>query len=334
MNDKITEAWLHAKGEEQAGLHREAGQLRDTVFGRKAFVRAVIEVSSYCRENCNYCGMRRDNKSLSRYRLELDLLRRIALEELPDSVTDLNIQTGEDPVAVREIVLPLLQEVSQKTSLGISVCLGTLNQKLYDELYQAGARYYIIKMESGNAEHYGQINAPGHFDERIEAIRMLADSGWNVSSGFIMGLPGQDSAHILETLDLLLNRLPLAGGSVSPFIPGENTPFSEHHSASLETTLNAVAIMRLTRPDWVIPAVSAMNLVGENGYVRAIRAGANLTTINLTPDEWRGNYQLYKKARYIMKEEKVLRAIEEAGCEASSTSLCDFLANRQPADVG
>lgn len=312
-------AFSTLSGEE---LQEQAGAVRDQVFGQKVFVRGVLEVSNFCRENCNYCGMRRDNRSLHRYRLSLDSLRELVRAGLPEMITDLNIQTGEDVVGVREVVLPLIEFLRQETKLGISVCLGTLDPKIYDELRQAGASYYIIKMETGNRDHYAEVNAPGTFDERLEAIHYLAQTGWAVSSGFILGLPGQTSSHIEETLDLL-GELPLAGASVSPFISGEQTPFSGNEPGDLETTLDCVARLRLRNPSYIIPAVSAMNLVGANGYVRALKAGANLATINLTPPSSRTDYLLYKRDRFIMHEQRVRHAIETAGCSVSRKSIAE-----------
>jgi biotin synthase len=309
-------------------LHAQGGTVRNEVFGEKVFVRGVLEVSNFCRENCNYCGMRRDNRSLHRYRLSLDSLRALVQEGFPSIVTDLNIQTGEDPVGIREVVLPLIEFLRKETNLGVSVCLGTLDSKIYDELRQAGASYYIIKMETGNRDHYAEVNAPGTFDERLEAIQYLARTGWSVSSGFILGLPGQTEAHIEESLELL-GDLPLAGASVSPFISGEQTPYVGSPAGDLEQTIDCVARMRLRNPTYIIPAVSAMNLVGNDGYVRALKAGANLATINLTPSTNRSNYVLYKRDRYIMHENRVKRAVESAGCTISDKSVAAACADFQ-----
>jgi biotin synthase len=309
-------------------LEQSAGALRDAVFGREVFVRGVIEVSNYCRQNCKYCGMRRDNRDLTRFRVELESLRELVRHGLPDVITDLNIQTGEDTVGDREIVLPLIETIrKEKPDLGISVCLGTLDHKLYDELRQAGASYYIIKLETGNREHYREIGAPGTFDQRLEAIRYLAASGWSVSSGFILGLPGQTPAHIEETLELL-GELPLAGASVSPFIAGEQTPFANHPSADFESTIHCIARLRLRNPSYIIPAISALNLVSEDGYVRALRAGANLATINLTPAANRNDYLLYKRNRFIMHEQRVKDAIAQAGCAISPVSIAETMRRR------
>jgi len=322
---------LHFASKEQdsAALEARAGELRDEIFGRQVFVRGVIEVSNYCRQNCNYCGMRRDNRDLQRFRVGLESLRELVTHGLPEVITDLNIQTGEDVVGDREIVLPLIETIRQaRPNLGISVCLGTLDHKLYDELRAAGASYYIIKIETGNREAYRAAQSPGTFEKRLAAIRYLAETGWFVSSGFILGLPGQTPEHIEESLDLL-SELPLAGASVSPFIPGEQTPLTDHPTGDFEETIRSIARLRLRNPSYIIPAISALNLVQEGGYVRALRAGANLATINLTPATNRTDYLLYKRERFIMHEQRVTDAVKEAGCAISKMSVAETLRRRQ-----
>lgn len=318
---------LNASGATQATLHRRARELRDEVFGRNVFVRGVVEVSNFCRQNCNYCAMRRDNRDLERYRLAVDTALDLVLNHRPACITDIDIQAGEDPVAVRDIVIPLVRELRRQTNLGITLCLGTLAHHEYDELRASGGDYYILKLESGDAAHYETIEAPGTMLERLEAIRYLASRGWNVSSGLIVGLPGQADEHIMKTLELL-GELPLAGASVSPFIAGPQTPFDSLPNGDLELTLNCLAMMRLASPHWIIPAVSAIKLVGDNGYTRAFDAGANLATINLTPTMYRNNYPIYRRDRIIMDEAHVLAAVAEAGCTVSTTGMSEFLSRR------
>ena len=315
---------LRLKDREQVEFHEHAAAAARAEFGRNVFVRAVVEVSNYCRENCVYCGMRRDNKALVRHRANSEQLAELLLEHRPDSVTDINIQTGEDPVAVREVVLPLIRTLRRETNLGISVCLGTMSEPVYAELKEAGATTYIIKFEIGDALRYATMLAPGKYEERLEHIRHLAATGWNVSSGFIAGLPGQSDDELLKNFDVA-SELPLRGCSVSPFIPGEATPLAAAPTGNIDLTLNAMAALRLMRPDWVIPAVSALNIAGPgSGYRRGLRTGANLATINMTPDDLRGDYLLYKRDRFIMTEERILSAIENEGLTPSRQSLADF----------
>lgn len=326
---QVTADLLHARAGTQQAFHQRAVHAAREHFGRKVFLRAVVEVSNYCRENCDYCGMRRDNRGLVRFRARREALAELLIHHRPRSVTDVNIQAGEDPVAVREIVLPLIQTLRRETLLGVSVCLGTLNPSLYAELQAAGASIYIIKFEMADREQYTRLRAPGTFDERIEHINHLAAHGWNVSSGFIAGLPGQTDLQLLENFRRA-RELPLAGCSVSPFIAGDETPLAGAPMGDIDLTLNCMAALRLMRPDWVIPAVSALNLAEPGtGYRRGLRTGANLVTINLTPPELRGDYLLYKRDRFIMTEERILSAIAGEDLTPSTQSLADWYGGKQ-----
>jgi len=321
---------LESQGSLQQELHEAALATARENFGREVYVRGVVEVSNFCRENCHYCGMRRSNRGLDRYRAEGDTLLRMLLDERPNCITDINIQAGEDPVAVREVVIPLVRSLKASTALGISVCLGTLSPELTRELQDAGASVYIIKFELANAALYRELEAPGTLEERTNHIRWLAAEGWAISSGFIAGLPSQGIEAALENFRLAAS-LPLVGCSVSPFIPGDATPLASSESASLDLTLNCMAALRIMRPDWVIPAVSALNLAGPgSGYQRGLLAGANLCTINLTPERLREDYLLYRKDRFIMNEERILSAIHSVGCHPSSTSLAQRYERQLP----
>jgi len=324
---------LLARNGEQASLHERAARATRQTFGDEVFVREVVELSNFCRENCHYCGMRRSDRALERYRATSDQLAELLLNHLPESVTDINLQAGEDPVAVREVAIPLIKLLRSETELGISVCLGTLNDALYSELKEAGASIYILKFETGNMGNYEMFEAPGTFPERIEHIRRLAADGWNVSSGFICGLPNEGPEDWLNSMRLA-KSLPLSGCSVSPFVPGELTPLAGSGGADIDVVLNAMAMMRLMRPDWVIPAVSALNICQPGlGYRRGLRTGANLVTMNMTPAEFRGNYVLYKRDRFIMDEERILKSIEAEGLRPSRVGLADFWQSRRKAAV-
>ena len=321
---------LESQGTLQQELHETALATVRKTFGREIYVRGVVEVSNYCRENCHYCGMRRSNRGLDRYRAEGDTLLRMLLDERPRCITDINIQAGEDPVAVREVVIPLVRSLKKSTNLGVSVCLGTLSLELTRELQEAGASIYIIKFELANGDLYRDLEAPGTLEERTNHIRWLASEGWAISSGFIAGLPGQGIEAALDNFRLA-DSLPLVGCSVSPFIPGDATPLASSESASLDLSLNCMAALRIMRPDWVIPAVSALNLAGPgSGYQRGLLAGANLCTINLTPERLREDYLLYRKDRFIMNEERILNAIQSVGCHPSSASLAQRYAQQPP----
>jgi biotin synthase len=320
---------LKLRGKDQLAFHACAAHAAARNFGRKVFLRGVVEVSNYCRQNCAYCGMRRENRDLARHRARFEPLIELLIHHRPASITDINIQAGEDPVVVREVVLPLIRILRRETSLGLSVSLGTLDPALYRQLRAAGASIYIIKFEMADPGFYARMEAPGTAHQRIEHICLLAANGWHVSSGFIAGLPGQSDEGLLANF-ALARDLPLDGCSVSPFIPGEETPLAGAPTADIDLTLNCMAALRLMRPDWVIPAVSALNLAEPGcGYRRGLRTGANLVTINLTPSELRDDYLLYKRDRFIMTEQRILSAIEAEDLEPSCQSLAEFYGQKK-----
>jgi biotin synthase len=322
------------RGAEQQMLHERAAAVTREIFGQRVFVRAVLEVSNFCRENCHYCGMRRDNRELERARLGHDELAEVLIHRRPAAVTDVNIQAGEDPLAVRRVVLPLIKTLRRHTGLGISVCLGTLEPEIYSELKSAGASIYILKFETADEESYARLHAPGTHSERLEHIRHLAATGWRVSSGFISDLPGQTPMDLIQNCKLAA-ELPLDGISVSPFIAGEETPLAGGAPGDADMALNCMALLRLMKPGWVIPAVSALNLAQPgSGYVRGLRAGANLVTMNLTPRTLQRNYVLYKRDRFIMDEERVMEALAQARLVPASQSLADFYAQKAGEPAG
>src|ERR1051325_7658617 len=97
---------LHANGAAQRALHERAAEVARSRFGHTVFVRAVVEISNYCRENCSYCGMRRSNRGLKRFRASHEHIAELLIHHKPASVTDVNIQAGEDPIAARDVALP------------------------------------------------------------------------------------------------------------------------------------------------------------------------------------------------------------------------------------
>jgi len=319
MTDRV-----RSRGALQTRLHEEAAAARGAVFGGRVFVRAVVEVSNFCREDCRYCGMRRSDRGLARRRLDPDEVFDWIVKVCPPSATDINLQSGEDPVAARDVIAPLVRRIKAETRLGVSVCPGTLDPRDTRELLDAGADYYVIKLESPDAAHYAGLRAPGTLAERIAAIRQLAGDGWKVSSGFILGLPGA-APHAPSDAIRLLRSLPLSGASVSPFVPGPGTPLADSPAGDLEDAINCVALLRLANPNWIIPAVSAMEIGAPGSYARALQAGANLATINITPPEFRGNYPIYHPRRHIMDEHRVLDAIQKSNLTPSPTSLSEFL---------
>jgi biotin synthase len=109
---------LAARGPAQEALHARASAAAAAQFGRRVFLRGVVEVSNYCRENCSYCGMRRDNSALKRFRAEQDRLAELLVHHRPASITDVNIQMGEDPSPSVRSFCPWSERFAARHRLG------------------------------------------------------------------------------------------------------------------------------------------------------------------------------------------------------------------------
>lgn len=46
-----------------------ARTITDEIFDNKIYIRGLIEISSYCKNDCYYCGIRKSNSKALRYRL-------------------------------------------------------------------------------------------------------------------------------------------------------------------------------------------------------------------------------------------------------------------------
>ena len=74
--------------------------MRRQVYGTKVFARGLIEVSSSCKNDCLYCGIRRSNATARRYRLSADEI--VEAEELPTFLCGLYAARAYIP---REVLL-------------------------------------------------------------------------------------------------------------------------------------------------------------------------------------------------------------------------------------
>ena len=50
-------------------LAARAREAREPLYGHDVFVRGLIEFSSFCKNDCYYCGLRASNRACERYRL-------------------------------------------------------------------------------------------------------------------------------------------------------------------------------------------------------------------------------------------------------------------------
>lgn len=313
LDDLDIRQLLQVRGREQEELFAAARTKRREVYADEVVVRGVTEVTNQCRVNCEFCPMRRDNaRSNEGFRLTSDDLVAVARSILASGIDVVSLQAGEIPQTTKIVgsALPRIRELYDDR-VDILLCLGNKRHDEYAYLREQGATSYILKHETSDPE----LNAAMRhetLDSRLKHLQDLLSLGYRVGTGSIVGLPGQSLDSLAR--DIVLARdLGVHMCSVSPFIPAPDTPLANHPPGDAETTLNAIAVSRLVNPTWLIPSVSALAKSQEGGQFRGFLAGANVMTVNFTPQEQQGRYLIYGKDRFVVKRDYADELIARTG---------------------
>ena len=279
----------------------EAKQLRDCAvrtarqrFGRALYLRGLIEISSYCRNNCYYCGLRASNSSAERYRLSHTEILECCQMGYDAGLRTFVLQGGEDNYWSDERLVPLVKAIrTQFADAAITLSLGERSESSYRALKAAGADRYLLRHEAANRALYNSIHpSTMSYDNRIECIKTLIDTGYQTGMGMMIGVAGQSIDNIAEDIELIASLRPQMVG-IGPFIPHPATPFAKEGAGSIELTLNTIAIVRLLLPAALIPATTALATLCKGSHREAIEAGANVIMPNLSPTSVRSKYAIY-----------------------------------------
>jgi biotin synthase len=310
---------LTARGADQEALFAEAREQRSRVFGNGVVLRGVLEVTNVCRVNCDYCPMRRDNtRANSSFVLGVDEIVNTALVLKANQLDVVFLQGGETPRTTRLVgeAIPKIREL-YGGSVEILLNLGNKSRAEYAYLRDQGATSYILKHEtSDRALNEGMRHET--FDERLRCLHDLLDLGFKVGTGMIVGLPGQSLESIAADI-VLAKKLGVHMCSASPFVPAPNTPLADAPAGSVDLTLNALAVMRLLSPGWLIPSVSALERSESGGQARGLQAGANVVTVNFSSEGRLQEYLIYGKDRFVVKARYARALIGSAGLQPAGS---------------
>lgn len=275
-------------------LRDKATQVARKQFGFGIYTRGLIEISSYCRNNCYYCGLRRDNRDASRYRLNDDEIISCCKDGYRVGLRTFVLQGGEDAAFTDERLAKLISQLHQECpEAAITLSLGERSTNSYQRLFDAGASRYLLRHEAANTTLYEQIHPTemSHLN-RINCIKSLIEIGYQTGMGMIIGVPRQTIAHIIDDL-LLMKQLQPQMIGIGTFIPHPDTPFGSHSAGNLRLTYIIVAITRLMHPNALIPATTALQSLSPTGYIDGILSGANVVMSNITPLSSRSKYEIY-----------------------------------------
>ena len=274
-------------------LMDEACRVRDEVYGRRVFMRGLIEISNHCKNNCLYCGIRRDAKC-RRYRLSKEQIFECCRTGYGLGFRTFVMQGGEDAWFTDEVMCDIVETVKrQYPDCAVTLSLGERGRESFRRLRDAGADRYLLRHETADADHYRHLHpVEMTLEHRMQCLQDLRDLGYQVGAGFMVGSPGQTVETLKKDLAFIEAFKPEMVG-IGPFIPAAGTPFESERAGSVEVTLRLLAMIRVMHPHVLLPATSALGTMHPQGRERAIAAGANVVMPNLSPLDTRALYSIY-----------------------------------------
>ena len=286
LSNRNTETDLYAR--------RLARGVRQKIYGDQVYIRGLIEFTSYCRNDCYYCGLRRSNHAAQRYRLTEEDILSCCQQGYELGFRTFVLQGGEDGYFTGERLAGLVRHIKkQYPDCALTLSVGERTEEEYRAFWKAGADRYLLRHETADETHYRILHPePLSLQHRKDCLRTLKKLGFQTGAGFMVGSPGQTAETLAEDF-LFLKELDPEMVGIGPFISHKDTPFRSREDGTLEDTLFYLALVRLMLPRALLPATTALGTIAPDGRELGILSGANVTMPNLSPLSVRKKYMLY-----------------------------------------
>lgn len=261
--------------------------------GDVVFVRGIIEFSSHCRRECQYCGLNRYHTDLARFRMSVAEIAETAAAGWQAGYKTVVLQSGEDMWFTTERLCEMVRAVkTEAPDMIVTGSFGELPDDAYAALRQAGCDRYLLKHETADPALYRTLHPESRLSDRVHALQTLKSLGFETGGGFMIGLPGQTSGTVAQDL-LLLADIPCDMAGIGPFVPCPGTPLADAPPGSAERTRRAVALCRLLLPDANLPATTSLGVLDKRERDSIFGSGANVIMKKLTPPQYRAQYEIY-----------------------------------------
>ena len=310
------EVWcslLMLDAEERAYVAALARKVTEKNFGKGVYVRALLEISSYCRNNCRYCGLRAANGSAVRYRLCKEQILECCRNAAALGFSTFVLQGGEDIAQSDEWLADVIKAIKEEfPAKAVTLSVGERSDNGFALLRSAGADRYLLRHETACEKHYSVLH-PSTMSavNRKRCLLVLGELGYQVGSGMMIGSPGQGIDELVADLQYLDSLKPAMIG-IGPFIPADGTPFVDEQPGNVDMVLLVISLLRLRFPKSLIPATTALATLCNNGTEQGILAGANVVMPNITPQIFARNYTIYNNKKIHDSESAMqLKQLEE-----------------------
>lgn len=309
-------------------LYAVADKVRREHYGDEVYVRGLIEFTNYCKNNCYYCGIRRGNEKVSRYRLDKNAILECCEEGYRLGFRTFVLQGGEDPYYTDDVICDIVSQIRKSfPDCAITLSIGEKPKASYQAYFDAGANRYLLRHETADELHYGKLHPKSmSLQNRKECLFTLKEIGYQVGSGFMVGSPYQTTENLISDLRFLQKLSPDMIG-IGPYISHKETPFAEFENGSFKLTLRLISILRLMFPYALIPATTALGTIHPQGREMGLKAGANVVMPNLSPVKVRKLYELYENKICTGEEAAQCRGCLERRVQAAGYRIVTAVGN-------
>ena len=323
---------LKCSGEDRLKLFEKAKETKAAFIGKKVYFRGLIEYSNYCKKNCYYCGIRAGNSRFARYRMTDDEVLEAVNYAFTNDYASIVMQSGEQTnKAFIAKIESLLKRIHQQTNgnIHVTLSLGEQSEETYRRWFEAGAHRYLLRIEVSNPDLYLKLhpnNLRHDYHHRLEALKTLRRTGYQVGTGVMIGLPFQTIPDLAD--DLIFFRdfdIDMAG--MGPYIEHADTPLFRYRDQLIplkdrfDLSLKMVAILRIMMKNINIAATTAMQTIDPQGREKALMVGANVIMPNLTPVKYRQDYLLYENKPCLDEEAEECKSCLEARIHMAGDSI-------------
>ena len=272
----------------------KAKKVKEETFGNKIYIRGLIEFTSYCKNDCYYCGLRKSNQEAERYRLDDETIQECCRRGYELGFRTFVLQGGEDGYFTADRLSRIIMQIKAEfPQCAVTLSEGERDFQTYKQWFEAGADRYLLRHETADARHYRRLHPSElSLENRKQCLRNLKEIGYQTGCGVMVGSPGQTPESLAQDMAFMKELQPEMVG-IGPFIPQHATPFAEEKPGTLEGTLFLLALVRLMLPKVLLPATTALGTIHPEGREMGILSGANVVMPNLSPADVRKKYLLY-----------------------------------------
>ena len=326
LNDDELRELIETSAHDEA-LRTAADEVRRENYGDMVYLRGLIEISSYCKRNCLYCGLRAENRNAERYRLSKEKILSCCEEGYGLGYRTFVLQGGEDPYYTDEMICDIVRSIKEKyPDCAVTLSIGEKSRESYEKYYEAGADRYLLRHETADPAHYGKLHPANMSSEnRKRCLFDLKEIGYQVGAGFMVGSPYQTTENLIADLRFLQELQPDMIG-IGPYISHQDTPFRNEKNGTAELTLRMLSILRLMFPYALLPATTALGTIRPDGRELGLKAGGNVVMPNLSPVQVRKKYAIY--------DNKICTGEESAQCRGCLERRIESAGYRAVTDRG